>query len=568
MGAKTLVTVEQLERLPETGDVSYELDQGELVEVSSASLLHNYMRDRLVHRLMTHLDARIESGHVVSEQWFRLSADTVRSPDVAFIAPSQRGLMDFERPIQPFSPALAIEITSPSNTFDELARKTRQYLDAGSHAVWIFVTAMREIHVYSAASHPAILAAGDLLEDAALLPGFSAPRGGVIRSLIRLSHAFSAQHSSCAPVSFAQKRPFDVETLLRIQRIGEPALSPDGKLVAYTVATPDLSNNKLAVQTDLRGPCGNGGAPRLLTHDGDDNQRPRWSPDSKQIYFISEPQRIVAGLGDGRRRLQARAWSPASRPKPAACWSRPTERRSCSSRTSIPECGADDEACNQRNLDCRRQGALESAHLHVSALSPLDRMADPAPPASAGGESPTAPDIKDLTPGQYDVPPFSLGGPDGYAISPDSLELAFVVNTRPRARHQHQLRYLHGSARRRRRPENHHSVPGADDGPLYSPDGKYLAFRSQPRAGYESDRWRLMVLERATGKTTQSHRDARPLGRQLHLVARFDAPVLHHRGSRPHRPADDRGHRRRLCAASSAANRASTTCSSPPTAAP
>ena len=47
----------------------------------------------------------------------------------------------------------------------------------------------------------------------------------------------------CLPQAFAQKRPFDVETLLRIQRIGEPALSPDGKLVAYTVTTPDLANN-------------------------------------------------------------------------------------------------------------------------------------------------------------------------------------------------------------------------------------------------------------------------------------------------------------------------------------
>ncbi len=44
--------------------------------------------------------------------------------------------------------------------------------------------------------------------------------------------------------------------------------------------------------------------------------------------------------------------------------------------------------------------------------------------------------------------------------------------------------------------------PGADEGPLYSPDGKYLAFLSQFRPGYESDRWRLQVLERATGKTT------------------------------------------------------------------
>ncbi len=176
MGAKTLLTVEHLERLPETGDVSYELDQGELVEVSSASLVHNQIRDLVLHRLMTYRDAQSPKvkGIVVSEQWFRLNEDTVRAPDVALIAPSQLALLEPERRIQPFSPALAIEITSPSNTFDELARKTQQYLEAGTRAVWIFVTAMREIHVYGAAVHPVILTAEDLLEDAVLLPGFSA----------------------------------------------------------------------------------------------------------------------------------------------------------------------------------------------------------------------------------------------------------------------------------------------------------------------------------------------------------------------------------------------------------
>ena len=44
--------------------------------------------------------------------------------------------------------------------------------------------------------------------------------------------------------------------------------------------------------------------------------------------------------------------------------------------------------------------------------------------------------------------------------------------------------------------------PGADNTPLYSPDGKFLAFRSQARGGYESDRWRLMELDRATGRAT------------------------------------------------------------------
>ena len=81
MGAKTLLTVEHLERLPETVDVSYELDQGELVEVSSASYLHNRIRDLVLHRLMNHLDQRKKAGAVVAEQWFRLSEDTVRAPE-------------------------------------------------------------------------------------------------------------------------------------------------------------------------------------------------------------------------------------------------------------------------------------------------------------------------------------------------------------------------------------------------------------------------------------------------------------------------------------------------------
>src|SRR5712692_7416312 len=88
-----------------------------------------------------------------------------------------------------------------------------------------------------------------------------------------------------AVLTFAQKRPFDVETLLRIERIGDPALSPDGKMVAYTVATPDLAKNAQSKQIYVVPVAG--GGPRLLTRDGSSNDRARWSPDSKQIYFIS-----------------------------------------------------------------------------------------------------------------------------------------------------------------------------------------------------------------------------------------------------------------------------------------
>src|SRR4051812_41761679 len=91
----------------------------------------------------------------------------------------------------------------------------------------------------------------------------------------------------CSPLGLlAQKKTFDVETLLKIQRIGDPALSPDGKFVAFSVQTPDIDKNNKPSQIYVV-PV-DGGTPRQLTREGVSNQRPRWSPDSKQIFFVSD----------------------------------------------------------------------------------------------------------------------------------------------------------------------------------------------------------------------------------------------------------------------------------------
>src|ERR1700723_2338265 len=84
----------------------------------------------------------------------------------------------------------------------------------------------------------------------------------------------------------AQKQPFDVQAMLKIARIEEPQLSPDGKTVAFTVQTVDVAQNtkpKQIFTVSL-----NGGSPRQITTQGTDNERPEWSPDSKQIAFISD----------------------------------------------------------------------------------------------------------------------------------------------------------------------------------------------------------------------------------------------------------------------------------------
>src|SRR5581483_10925248 len=90
---------------------------------------------------------------------------------------------------------------------------------------------------------------------------------------------------ACATGLFAQKQPFDVQTMLKLSRLSEPQLSPDGKWVAFTVQTVDLDRNTKPKQIYIV-PL-NGALPRQITREGTDNERPRWSADSKQIYYVS-----------------------------------------------------------------------------------------------------------------------------------------------------------------------------------------------------------------------------------------------------------------------------------------
>ena len=90
----------------------------------------------------------------------------------------------------------------------------------------------------------------------------------MMRSLFLTCAALAA-----IPGLWAQNRPFDVETMLRISRISEPALSPDSKLVAFTVQTVDLDKNTKPKQIYVV-PL-EGGVPRQITHDGTNNERPR-----------------------------------------------------------------------------------------------------------------------------------------------------------------------------------------------------------------------------------------------------------------------------------------------------
>ena len=296
--------------------------------------------------------------------------------------------------------------------------------------------------------------------------------------------------------ALAQKRPFDVNAMMELKRIGDPQISPDGKWVAFTVQTVDVAANKKPQQI-WTAPLA-GGAPRQITREGEANQRPRWSPDSRRIAYVSDrggSSQIWLMDPDGSSAKQVTNLSTEA---DGVLFS-PDGKDLLFTSAVYPECGADD-ACNKKKLDAE-SGSKVKAREYTELLYrhwtswQSKRRSHLLTAAVSGGPA------RDLTPGTRDVPPFSLGGPDDYDISSDGQEVCYSMNADPVPAISTNSD-LYAVSIKGGEPRKITSTPGADSSPRYSPDGKYIAWRAQFRAGYESDRWRLMVLERATGNVT------------------------------------------------------------------
>ncbi len=299
-----------------------------------------------------------------------------------------------------------------------------------------------------------------------------------------------------AAVVFAQKAPFDVNAMMELKRIGDPQISPDSRWVTFTMQSVDVAGNRKPQQVWIV-PL-DGGTPRPITFEGEVNQRARWSPDSRRIAFISDrsgSSQIWLMDPDGANPRQVTNLATEA---DGVLFS-PDGKNLLFTSTVYPECAADD-ACNKRNLDAEKAGKVrariytELLYRHWTAWQSRRRSHLLVVPVTGGTP-------RDLTPGTRDVPPFSLGGPDDYDVAPDGKEVCFAMNTDPVPATSTNTDLfvisIEGGETRRITAN-----PGADSSPRYSPDGKYVAWRTQVRAGYESDRWRLVVLERATGRLT------------------------------------------------------------------
>jgi Uma2 family endonuclease len=142
MGTITKLTFDEYLKLPEQEGMHYELDEGVLLMEPSPTFRHNRIRDQIARRLTEFVKAH-RLGEVTVETDFRLSAETVRSPDVALVTPAQLNKIDIDRSPIDGAPALAIEVISPSNLAQDTRKKVRQYLAAGCKAVWLVYPALR-----------------------------------------------------------------------------------------------------------------------------------------------------------------------------------------------------------------------------------------------------------------------------------------------------------------------------------------------------------------------------------------------------------------------------------------
>ena len=293
-----------------------------------------------------------------------------------------------------------------------------------------------------------------------------------------------------ASTLLAQKQPFDANALLKLSRLSDPQVSPDGRLVAFVVQNIDLDENRKP--TSIWIVPVTGGTPHQITHQGSANERPRWSPDSKRIAFVSNrssTSQIWLMDADGANPKQITNLATEADGVLFA----PDGKHLVFTSAVFPDCH--DEACNSQRL---AQPKKVQARVYDSLLYrhwtewKTDRRSHLFSIDLDGGKH------IDLTPGDRDVPPFSLGGPDDYAISPDSTEVCFAVKNDPvpaTSTNTDLFVVPIGGGEAKQITSN----PGGDLSPRYSANGKYLAWRSQLRPGYEADRWRLMVMERSTG---------------------------------------------------------------------
>jgi dipeptidyl aminopeptidase/acylaminoacyl peptidase len=287
----------------------------------------------------------------------------------------------------------------------------------------------------------------------------------------------------------AQKRAITFEDYIALKAVSDPQLSPDGRWVAYTVSTPSLQDNRNVSRIWVAEVAT--GRSRQLTGGPGSDRQPRWSPDGKTLAFIATreggAQVWLLPVGGGDARKLSTLADGASDP----VWLPDGSGLLVVSDIKWPA----DQEIDRRNgpfpTEARIWNGLLWRHwddFRAGKRQHLFRV------DVATGKA------TDLTPVDHDVPAIATGGDGDVAVSPDDQVIAVALHGDSVVADNTNVDvYLIGPGGAGLQPLTHHR--GADNTPRFSPDGKWLAYLSMERPGFEADRLRLMLVGRADGRT-------------------------------------------------------------------
>ena len=293
----------------------------------------------------------------------------------------------------------------------------------------------------------------------------------------------------------AQKKAFTIEDLYHLKSVSSPRIAPDGRRIAFTVTSYQLHKGK--ANTEIFVMNADGSHVRQMTNNPAADYAPRWSPDGKSILFISSrkdgSQLWLLPADGGEPKQLTHISTGITNP----VWSHDGTKIMFET-SAFPECGACD-SCNKAIENTMKDGPIQ-AHLadhlfyrhwthykdghrnHIFVFNVKSKK------------------MKDVTPGDWDSPPFSLSGVTDYDFSPNGREICFTSKRVPHPESSTNMDLwlvpVTGDSAKDITADN----PAFDGQPRYSPDGRFIAYRTQKIPGYESDRFRLAIYNRKTGQ--------------------------------------------------------------------
>jgi Uma2 family endonuclease len=171
---KILLTAEEFDNYPFEEDKRYELDEGELIEMTRPAYRHNQVLMNLLLELGNFLRKTRLGVPLLSENLYALAPTIRRAPDLAVILGDRRQeLLDAK--VIPIIPELVAEVLSPSETLRMINRKLKQYFEAGVKEVWLIYPEVREVEVWTGLTPPTEALTGNAILESKLLPGFALP---------------------------------------------------------------------------------------------------------------------------------------------------------------------------------------------------------------------------------------------------------------------------------------------------------------------------------------------------------------------------------------------------------